>query len=610
MKLISSFACALVIVALCSALRTKVQKLNNGILLQESGTIRVKVANYQVFITQNKPTRNHWLSASANIVAALKRNARMINTPPAEWLRRHALVTRLLTNDQSRSKRGLINFIGKASRYLFGTATTDDVNKIKRNLEEITDRESEVRHQVNQLTSYVNTNIRNERILVAKFRAFRNYLSDLQHHFDAIIIPQFQNISNRLALIDAQTNVNAVLASFEAFTLLQLQQEDAFEQAQFFVSLGRLNPATWPPVMFTDIQKSQLPHAMQFLDPGWYYQHTQIVPLTSDPEQIIWTANMPLVSNAIYRQFSITTAPVPLGKKSVQLVLPSVLGLNTDHQTVIQPTLCIGNTVQVCDNNFHRINTQHSCFYAIIANLTDQLNECSIKVYGENTPQIQQIADNAFILQTNGERLHEKCVGHYEIVSDIEQGTYLISPEQSCTLITSLGELTAIVQLQTTKVFNTSEIASFDFKLADFVDPIKISGLPAFHNAEVPDDDVLYLQLLPTLPPVTWFNWEVPHAPAITAGGVIALIISVILVTLCCMNAKVRKACITRCLKCAKATKAKVVTVILPTTSSKGASEDVAIYANPSKVTKLDSKEESIEMKPMDQSLYPKISFT
>ena len=100
--------------------------------------------------------------------------------------------------------------------------------------------------------------------------------------------------------------------------------------------------------MFTDIQKSQLPHAMQFLDPAWYYQHTQIVPLTSDPEQIIWTANMPLVSNAIYRQFSITTAPVPLGKKSVQLVLPSVLGLNTDHQTVIQPTLCIGNTVQVC----------------------------------------------------------------------------------------------------------------------------------------------------------------------------------------------------------------------------------------------------------------------
>ena len=44
-----------------------------------------------------------------------------------------------------------------------------------------------------------------------------------------------KNISNRLALIDAQTNVNAVLASFEAFTLLQLQQENAFEQAQFFV---------------------------------------------------------------------------------------------------------------------------------------------------------------------------------------------------------------------------------------------------------------------------------------------------------------------------------------------------------------------------------------
>ena len=54
----------------------------------------------------------------------------------------------------------------------------------------------------------------------------------------------------------------------KAFTLLQLQQEDAFEQAQFFISLGTLNPATWPPAMFTDIQKSQLPQAMQFLHPG------------------------------------------------------------------------------------------------------------------------------------------------------------------------------------------------------------------------------------------------------------------------------------------------------------------------------------------------------
>ena len=150
---------------------------------------------------------------------------------------------------------------------------------------------------------------------------------------------------------------------------------------------------------------------------------------------------------------------------------------------------------------------------------------------------------------------------------------------------------------------------SFDFQLADFVDPIKISDLPAFHNAEISDDDVHYLQLLPTLSPITWHNWEVPHAPAITAGGVIVIIIVVILTILCCMNKNVRQKCFATCISCAQATKRKVITVILPTTSPAKVSKDIDIYANPAHVTKRDPKDEGIEMKTMDSSMYPKINF-
>ena len=179
----------------------------------------------------------------------------------------------------------------------------------------------------------------------------KNYLSDLQKHFDAVIIPQFQNISNRLALIDAQTNVNAVLASFKSFHFITTSARGRFWASTIFHFTWYIKSRHMAPGHVYGYSKITVTTSHAIFT-SWLVLPTYTnCPACSDPEQIIRTAKYAAgVKCYINRQCSITTAPVPLGKKSVQLVLPSVLGLNTDHQTVIQPTLCIGNKIQVCDN--------------------------------------------------------------------------------------------------------------------------------------------------------------------------------------------------------------------------------------------------------------------
>ena len=54
---------------------------------------------------------------------------------------------------------------------------------------------------------------------MSQFRAFKNYVADLQKHFNNVIVLQIQNITNHITLIEAQAQVNAMLTSFEAFTL-------------------------------------------------------------------------------------------------------------------------------------------------------------------------------------------------------------------------------------------------------------------------------------------------------------------------------------------------------------------------------------------------------
>ena len=57
---------------------------------------------------------------------------------------------------KKRSKRGLLNFIGKISRTLFGTATEDQVNDLRRVVNRLVSHRSVLTHEVSDLISVVN----------------------------------------------------------------------------------------------------------------------------------------------------------------------------------------------------------------------------------------------------------------------------------------------------------------------------------------------------------------------------------------------------------------------------------------------------------------------
>jgi hypothetical protein len=110
-----------------------------------------------------------------------------------------------------------------------------------------------------------------------------------------------------------------------------------------------------------------------------------------------------------------------------------------------------------------------------------------------------------------------------------------------------------------------SELDPFNFKLEELVNFEHIQNLPKFHFSDDNNEGIHDLDLLPTLEPVSWENWQVPHAPAVTAGGVVIICFAIAIIILCCCVPGCRQ-CFCACAKrCTQLTFNRVRKIVLPT---------------------------------------------
>jgi hypothetical protein len=337
-------------------------KLDNGLVIQKVGTIFIKSAVYKMFWSHTKPARNKWYAASYLVDRQIETYSRTLTLNNTNWFSRFEHIRELLLQSPSqiqpqtrphdtfipgRVKRGWFNIIGKGARFLFGTAMQSDVDKVKRNIASLQKSEEQTRHYANKLASFVNTNIKQIRTITGKYLAFEKYIFSLKETFNTHIISELNNMREAIKTIAANDQINSLLNAFETFTLLQLQHEDAFKNAKTYIELGRLTESLWPSSAFREIV---LPNPLIFAPDTWYYRNIRVNPLTISNNQIIWYAELPLITTTVFDQYNIITAAVPIGKRSVQIVLPHILGFDVRNQVVIQPALCQGEQDKICDD--------------------------------------------------------------------------------------------------------------------------------------------------------------------------------------------------------------------------------------------------------------------
>ena len=137
--------------------------LPDGLLLTGGGDTRTQIATWTVLITIARPYEIAGLHTKLDFfkttIEKLRGVHEMANDTIVDWKIRIAEIEETMTRPTPRvhrDRRGLLNVFGELSKTLFGTATDEDVQAVKRQLRIFGKINHQVVHTVSELLTIVN----------------------------------------------------------------------------------------------------------------------------------------------------------------------------------------------------------------------------------------------------------------------------------------------------------------------------------------------------------------------------------------------------------------------------------------------------------------------
>ncbi|KAJ8315285.1 hypothetical protein KUTeg_007435, partial [Tegillarca granosa] len=219
-----------------------VQRTNYGIVFQHQGQIHLGQENWihtyeirlpkkvQVPVFHQCPIQRscYVINSLLNEINVLKTEVATSINETVSSIRHLIQQTEILnydSNSSSRSRRGLLDFIGKISRSLFGTATVDDVRNLARHMNTMIKHENKLAHAMThheqQLSSFMlNTDERFENLMLA----VNNTLIVKQINSSTIVNRQLESLKTAIhELVQGKISPYLISPKIISKTIYQIQ---------------------------------------------------------------------------------------------------------------------------------------------------------------------------------------------------------------------------------------------------------------------------------------------------------------------------------------------------------------------------------------------------
>jgi len=234
------------------------------------------------------------------------------------------------------------------------------------------------------------------------------------------------------------------------------------------------------------INSPLIPMGSKFINPiEWYYSGLK-VKLVNIGNELVYSMNLPLVSDARAVVTTFQSFPTPNVDKNVTIQIEiegaSILNSLTGQVTDLS-NQCFGTDPMICppmpiQRDSHEI---HSCKSALLRKI-DVAKYCPVKVTIDRHDHFYYHDVNSFILVTWGTDIVEEC-RHSETIS-LSPGTYMLDWEGECSLCTRHHCIPGTIETGSTlrlnntwRAVNIPKIKSFaDLKLPSHLNlPSKLS---------------------------------------------------------------------------------------------------------------------------------------
>ncbi len=533
--------------ALCTSAQNEqswmstVRPLPNGLVMRQAGTLRKQGGVWQVLLHYNAPAQDIWQATVTRLTALLDAYTQTVDRRQNETFFRHyreiqQIVQLHHPSVTHRGKRAWFGFLGEGLRVIAGTATEEQVNTLKGYVQQVHDEQANQRTFVDSMVTVVNQN----QELIQQNRRWQQDTSTLMNNIQT----HMRTLQNELDRITSILRANRIdfllhelISRLQTQTLMQNQQEALFQRLRSGMEMGYLTEDMFPIELLQYISQN-LPHGYYLVDPVWYYEHVKVKPLFMSNDEVTCVAELPLVTVTTYLRYQLSTWYVPRNgtDRIMKLVVPTEIGLDSTNGNLLQIQYCTGRDTRICLESTYQDKSFDTCFKGLISKSIDLVQSCPITVSTNNFPGITRLGNHHMVLQTNGERIVEHCVDQHEKWQYLDQGVYLLDVPETCSLSGDNWEFVPIRTFYNDMRFNLSQIfkIELDIPFLNLTSIPHLDQIPAEYLAPLPLSRIVKLDKMPTIAPWTWTEYQVPHISLIAGGGLLAIVITIIIIALCC----------------------------------------------------------------------------
>ena len=249
------FLCMLLSILVSAAWITP---LPDGLKLQVDTDVYVVQGEWTILITIDEPRPPPELPRLVqrirNAINFQKGNVASYTRPyQADWhLRLNAIEKEYKTPQRwwrrqqtSRKRRGLINAVGSVMNYLFGVATSDQIDDFRDTIRDLSENQKRIVNQLDRFTSVLNhtydeiqVNRNQINLLTQKLRQ----LSEVVHH-------GLSHILQQVKLLSIRVNFEVLISQLEDISHRYVRSHEAWLHRRESLELGKLSENLLPPTV-------------------------------------------------------------------------------------------------------------------------------------------------------------------------------------------------------------------------------------------------------------------------------------------------------------------------------------------------------------------------
>lgn len=352
------------------------------------------------------------------------------------------------TPNFTRTKRGILDPVGKAAAGLFGLATEGEINELREGQRLLAGAVEGIIAHGKKITVVVNKLGRQQQLIGRKVNEIRSEL--LRHKNIMLQLVQKQNsilraLDHQYELIRLQTYMSVIRQQVSQIQGIINQDHTRLVACQSqVVNEDLLSLELLEQILGRSENEIKLPSRN-------YYQYIMVTGMFKDQfDRYVCKLTVPLINAELYKTFKINTYPIPgPNGQFLRVYHDTQVAVGTLRENTFFPQSCVGYSNLICHPGVIEPRTANPCLHGLLSKDHTQQKLCPATYHRQfvNPHDINEVSLNRYVVYTPEVTYHHRCAGQAPSSGQLMAGLYAIEIDGGCVIDANFWELHGIVEI-------------------------------------------------------------------------------------------------------------------------------------------------------------------